>query len=90
MKFKCFFCLLLVSELGFISGFAQTSTSIPHLEKRDGMTKLIVDGKPFICVAGELANSSSTDIETMKLAWAPVGGISPKPTFWRVTFYTYK
>ena len=40
-----------------------------HLEKRDGITKLIVDGRPFICVAGELANSSSTDTEAMKLAF---------------------
>ena len=44
-------------------------TDMPHLEKRDGMTKLIVDGRPFICVAGELANSSSSDVETMKATW---------------------
>jgi hypothetical protein len=37
---------------------------IPHLEKRDGMTKLIVDGHPFICVAGELSNTASSDRET--------------------------
>jgi hypothetical protein len=48
---------------------AKAAEDIPHLEKRDGMTKLIVDGRPFICVAGELANSSSSDVETMKLAW---------------------
>jgi len=42
------------------------SSDIPHLEQRNGMTKLIVDGNPFICVAGELANSSSSDVETMK------------------------
>jgi hypothetical protein len=35
----------------------------PHLELRDGMTKLIVDGHPFICIAGELANSTSSDRE---------------------------
>ena len=53
----------------FVSGGAKPSADIPHLEKRDGMTKLIVDGRPFICVAGELANSSSTDVETMKAVW---------------------
>ena len=42
------------------------SSDIPNLEQRNGMTKLIVDGNPFICVAGELANSSSSDVETMK------------------------
>jgi hypothetical protein len=31
------------------------------------MTKLIVDGRPFICVAGEVANTSSSDVEAMKL-----------------------
>jgi len=39
---------------------------IPHLEKRDGMTKLIVDGRPFICIAGELSNTASSDRETTK------------------------
>ena len=39
---------------------------IPHLEKRDGMTKLIVDGHPFICIAGELFNTASSDPETTK------------------------
>ena len=39
---------------------------IPHLEKRDGMTKLIVDGHPFICIAGELSNTASSDREATK------------------------
>jgi hypothetical protein len=62
------YCLL-ACAIGFISASTGMSADMPHLEKRDGMTKLIVDGRPFICVAGELANSSSTDIEAMKLAW---------------------
>jgi hypothetical protein len=60
---------LLALVIGFVSGRAIAADAIPHLEKRDGMTKLIVDGRPFICVAGELANSSSSDVETMKSAW---------------------
>jgi Domain of unknown function (DUF5597)/Beta-galactosidase len=39
---------------------------MPHLEKRDGMTKLIVDGHPFICIAGELSNTASSDREATK------------------------
>jgi hypothetical protein len=34
------------------------------------MTKLIVDGRPFICVAGEVANTSSSDVQTMKATLA--------------------
>ena len=59
---------LLSCALGWISGCAGTTptSDVPHLEKRDGMTKLIVDGRPFVCVAGEVANTSSTDVEAMK------------------------
>jgi hypothetical protein len=60
---------LLAATLGCLAAHASASDALPHLEKRDGLTKLIVDGRPFICVAGELANSSSTDEETMKAAW---------------------
>jgi hypothetical protein len=82
MKLTFLLCCLLACAIGFIfatgaaiprapapQGQAAARADMPHLEKRDGMTKLIVDGRPFICVAGELANSSSTDVETMKLAW---------------------
>jgi hypothetical protein len=62
-------CWLLACVIALSSGSANAAEDIPHLEKRDGMTKLIVDGRPFISVAGELANSSSTDVETMKAAW---------------------
>ena len=42
------------------------TTEIPRLEERDGMKKLIVDSRPFICVAGEVSNTASTDSVTMK------------------------
>lgn len=54
--------------IGLTIGCADKSTvtDMPHLEKRDGMTKLIVDGLPFICVAGEVSNTASSDSVTMK------------------------
>lgn len=62
-------CWLLTCAVGLACGLAGTpvTSEIPHLEQRDGMTKLIVDGRPFICVAGEVSNSSSSDREAMKL-----------------------
>ncbi len=60
-------CWLLACATAFISGCAGTITpDMPRLEKRDGMTKLIVDGRPFICVAGEVNNTSSSDPQAMK------------------------
>lgn len=42
---------------------------IPHLEKKDYTTQLIVDGKPFIVLGGELGNSSFTSLEYMTPIW---------------------
>lgn len=42
---------------------------IPSLEKKGNATQLIVDGKPFLVLGGELHNSSSTSREYMKQYW---------------------
>jgi len=47
----------------------QTTTRIPHLEKRGIATQLIADGKPFLVLGGELHNSSSSSREYMKEFW---------------------
>jgi hypothetical protein len=41
----------------------------PHQEKRGNVTQLIVDGRPFLALAGELYNSSATGLEYMKPVW---------------------
>jgi beta-galactosidase GanA len=41
----------------------------PHLEKRGSATQLVVDGKPFLILGGELHNSSSSSVEYMKPVW---------------------
>jgi hypothetical protein len=43
--------------------------STPHLEKRGIATQLVVDGKPFLVLGGELHNSSSSSVEYMKSVW---------------------
>ncbi len=42
---------------------------LPHLEKRGQATQLMVDGKPFLVLAGELSNTVSSDTERMKVVW---------------------
>ena len=71
MKLPALACGVLASVLTLAPARAQSNASaIPHLEERDGMTKLIVDGRPFICVAGELTNTASSDREGTKAAIA--------------------
>jgi beta-galactosidase GanA len=50
---------------------AQThqSRDIPHLQKQGDATQLVVQGKPFLILGGELNNSSSSTVEYMKPIW---------------------
>jgi beta-galactosidase GanA len=48
---------------------AQADPSTPHLEKRGVTTQLLVDGKPFLMLSGELHNSSSSSLAYMKPIW---------------------
>ena len=41
----------------------------PHLQKQGTATQLIVDGKPFLILGGELQNSSSSNLEYMQPIW---------------------
>ena len=40
-----------------------------HLEKHGTTTQLVVDGKPYLVLGGELANTASSSIEYMKPVW---------------------
>lgn len=42
---------------------------IPSLRKQGSATQLVVDGRPFLILGGELHNSSSADLEYMRPIW---------------------
>jgi hypothetical protein len=68
---KLIVCAFLVSFVALVAR-AQTKPAdptVPHLEKRGQATQLIVDGKPFLALAGELSNTVSSDTERMKVVW---------------------
>ena len=50
-----------------LGSFAQQD--IPHLEKHGRVTQLMVDGKPFLILGGELLNSSSSSVSYMQPIW---------------------
>lgn len=43
--------------------------NLPHLERTGSHTRLIVDGKPFLCIGGELHNSSASSRSYMSPIW---------------------
>lgn len=74
----------------FISINAQDKISkdIPHLIKKGFTTQLIVDGKPFIVLGGELGNSSFTSLEYMKPIWPKLKAMNLNtvlvPVYWEL------
>jgi beta-galactosidase GanA len=60
--------LLLSFGLQSASLSAQQNAA-PHLEQRGLAKQLIVDGKPFLILGGELRNSSSSSLDYMKPIW---------------------
>ena len=76
MKLRTLFCVTLVCSLALVGCQATSrpvstpsALEIPHLQKQGTATQLIVDGKPFLAMAGELLNDSATSIEHMKPIW---------------------
>jgi hypothetical protein len=48
---------------------AVTPAQVPHLRKQGSATQLVVDGKPFLVLGGELHNSGASSLEYMKPIW---------------------
>jgi len=76
MKLQKLLCATLVCPLALVAGQGQTkpaptaaASDIPHLRKQSTATQLIVDGKPFLALGGELSNSAATSVEYMKIVW---------------------
>jgi hypothetical protein len=45
------------------------SADVPHLERRGKVTQLVVSGKPFLILGGELHNSSSSSLSNIDRLW---------------------
>jgi len=54
---------------GSKQGTQTFSSQIPHLEKQGTVTQLVVQGKPFLMISGELHNSTCGGFESMKTVW---------------------
>lgn len=68
-----------MSILVFIlTGCTQQTSPVPQLTKNiHGTTQLMVDGRPFLMIAGELHNSSASTIEYMTLLFRQLKEMNP-------------
>jgi beta-galactosidase GanA len=63
-------------------------SSLPHLRKQGAATQLIVDGRPFLVLGGELGNSSSSTLEYMRPIWPKLAALNLNtvlvPVYWEL------
>ena len=51
------------------AALAMAQNPLPHLEKVNGVTQMVVDGKPFLMLSGELHNSTGGSAHYMDPIW---------------------
>jgi len=59
----------LMLVVSFLAAGMAGAQSMAHLEQHGTTKQLVVDGKPFLVLGGELTNTASSSIEYMKPVW---------------------
>lgn len=66
----------------------QGDADIPRLKKQETAQQLIVNGQPFLMLAGELGNSSASDPEYMRSRWSALTAMHLNtvlvPVYWEL------
>jgi beta-galactosidase GanA len=62
--------------------------SLPHLRRQGTATQLVVDGKAFLVLGGELGNSTSSSLEYMRPVWPKLVSLNLNtvlaPVYWEL------
>jgi hypothetical protein len=70
VKMRFFYGAIAIFSLAALAACSRTtigtSTAIPHLQKQGTATQLIVDGKPFLVLAGEVRGNSASNLAYWK------------------------
>jgi beta-galactosidase GanA len=79
---------LIIIFFFFIYALKSSGQQIPFLQKSGNVTQLIVDGKPFIILGGELGNSSASTIDNMQTIWPKLKTLNLNtvliPVYWEL------
>lgn len=76
LRISGLFCVLTLAQPVLWAQAGLTRTDLPHLRKTGAVTQLIVDGKPFVMLAGELHNSSASSTEYMAPIWPKLAAMN--------------
>src|SRR5215510_10001730 len=79
---------LLIATVTLCQATAAQKSSAPYLRKQGTATQLMVDDKPFLVLAGELGNSSSSSLDYMKPIWPRLAALNLNtvlaPVYWEL------
>jgi len=82
---RSFVFLLLVNAAAFVVCSMANAGEPPHIEKKDGRYALMVDGKPFLILGGQIHNSSSWPSELPQV-WESMAALHANtieaPVYW--------
>jgi beta-galactosidase GanA len=64
------------------------TSTLPHLREQGEATQLIVDGEPFLMLAGELGNSTASDLDYLRPYWPRLQALNLNtvlaPVYWEL------
>ncbi len=59
----------LLTAIGFAASLAAAAQEAPHFRQQGTVKQLIVDGRPWLILGGELANSTASNLGYLDTAW---------------------
>jgi hypothetical protein len=79
-------CAVALLGIGIADAQSVATSSMPRLEKRGNATQLIMDGRPFLILAGELTNSASSSMDYMEPYWPKLAAANMNTVLAAVTW----
>lgn len=84
----CVLVCCLIWLAGFFSPFAGAAQELPHLRRQGDAKQLVVDGRPFLILGGELGNSSASSVDYMRPIWPKLVALNLNtvlaPVYWEL------
>ena len=87
MKMRDLSGVLALFSLAALAACSRT-TPIPYLQKQGSAAHMVVDGKPFLMLAGELHNSTTSSLDFVKTQWSQLAAMHLNtvlsPVYWEL------
>jgi len=87
MKMRDFCGAVALCSIAALAG-CRAATPIPYLQRQGSAAHMVVDGKPFLMLAGELHNSTTSSLEFVKTQWPQLAAMHLNtvltPVYWEL------